>query len=176
MNGYDMEMWRIQEHLINWDTLFAFGFTSYQAYQTYSAKHTELPIDSVREILLRLYMIEPEFPRLFSPPSINEFLDFVFNIDESDPAVEDDRKRCIALLAPILGRNRGSGYRWLRSKEHADNPVALPIRRLTAKVYSMDQATARLNFWKAALATAHARGLTTATVTERLKAGGVQFG
>lgn len=173
-NGYALETWRISVNLIHWDTLFAFGFTSYQSFLAYIKKHQSEPMDEVREILMRLYMLEPSFPTMFVSPSITEFLDFVFNLGPD--ATEEDRKRCIALLAPVLGRNRGSGYRWLRNREGSDNPVTLPIRRLAAKVFSMDPKTSRRYFWLAALATAQARGLNTATMVTRLKSAGVRIG
>jgi hypothetical protein len=174
MTGYSLEMWQISENLINWDTLFAFGFTSYQMLLDHKKNHKDRPLDEVREILLRLYMVMPEFPKLFVPPAINEFSDYLFNIDESGTL--EERKRCISMLAPILGKNRGSGYRWNRNKEHSDNPVSLPIRRLSAKVFSLPEDGRRTCFWLAAFATAHARGIDTSAVKERLNSNGVPLG
>lgn len=171
--GYALEMWRISEKLSRWDTLFAFGFTSYQSFVDYIEEHQQKPLDEVSEILMRLYMLEPSFPTMFVPPSITDLLDFAFNLGED--ATEDDRKRCISLLAPILGRNRGSGYRWLR-KSQGDNPVSLPIRRMIAKVFSMDPKIRREYFWAAALATAWARGHSSSTVISKLESNGVHIG
>lgn len=171
MTGFSLEMWRIKEHLINWDTLFALGFTSYAMLINHAKKHQDIPLDPVREILVRLYMISPEFPRLFISPPISDLLDYLFNLN--DLATDDDRKRCISLLAPILGRNRGSGYRWLRNKQNSENPVSLPIRRLSAKIFSMNTDTARSDFWKVALITARARSINCDSVVAQLQKRGV---
>lgn len=173
MNGYSMDMWRIRENLINWDALFALGFTSYKAYLNHVEKHNDISLDVLREILIRLYMIEPTFPTPFVSPTIEQFIDFLFNIKEGKN--DKMRKSCAPLLAQILGRNRGSGYRWLRSMRHAENAGSLPIRRIFCKVFSMDQKTARENFWRAALATAHARNVRTDILEERLKLNGVEL-
>lgn len=171
MTGKAMEIWRNSESLIGHDALFALGFTSYQAFLGDIKKHQNESIESVREILIRLYMLEPEHARMFVPPSIQQLLDFLFNLKPN--ASEEERKRCIALLAPILGRNRGSGYRWLRNE---GNSVSLPIRKLSAKVFSMNPEFAREYFWRAALITAKARNLNTEIVEERLAKNGVKLG
>jgi hypothetical protein len=177
MTGYSLEMWQISENLINWDTLFAFGFTSYQMLVDHKKKYKDRPLDVVREILMRLYMVDRQFPWLFVPPPINELSNYLFKLDEDDPV--EDRKRCISLLALILGKNRGSGYRWNRNREHSGNPVSLPIHRLSAKVFSMEEEYgrfAREYFWRAALATARARGINVAAVKARLQISGVRIG
>lgn len=169
--GYSLEEWSIGQSLIHWDTLFAFGFTSYQTFLSHIRKHRNEPLDEVREILMRLYIVEPEFPRLFVPPRIDTLVDFVFNLPAN--ATEEEKKRCVSQLAPVLGRDRGSGYRWLRNSQHAANTVSLPIRRLSAKVFSMNPAYAREAFWRAAFATAAARGNDLKTVENRLANYGV---
>lgn len=171
--GANVEDWRTKEGLNNWDVLFALGFTSYQSFLEYLSKREEEPIDEVREILIRLYMVEPSFPFHFHPPSIRDLLDFAFNLGEN-PA-ESDRKRCVAILAEMLGRNRGSGYRWIRNNVHTKDAVALNIRRMQSKVFSMNPATARECFWRAVIATARARGTPTHVLETRLQKNGVTY-
>lgn len=167
-------MWRIKENLIIWDTAFALSFTSYNGFVVYVKKHHDTPIDPVREILIRLYMLEPEFPRLFVAPSITQFVDFLFNLDSKKAGREAMRPKCMSLLAPLLGRNRTAGYRWLRNSEHSDNPVQLEIRRLISKVFSMEPKYARQDFWRAALATAKARSQDVEQILATLKDCGVE--
>lgn len=181
IQGYNIEMWVMDMKLINWDALFAFGFTSYQAYQNYLKTNYRQPVDMVRDILLRLYMVEPEFPRLLSAPPVDDLLVFLFNldpipIDPSDPTkklVPAEYTRLMGLLAPILGRNRGSGYRWMRTNNGTENPVALEINRLSSKVFSMNPKYARKVFWRAALAACRGRELMTEDILEALKRHGV---
>ena len=173
MTGFSIEMWRIREQLINWDTLFALGFTSYKMLLNHTEKHQSTPLDPIREILLRLYMIAPEFPRMFVAPPILSLVDYLFNL--GDNASEEDRKRCIALFAPILGRDRGAGYRWMSDAQSSGNPVSLSIRRLIAKIFSMDPETARAHFWKVALISAHARNVDTSIIEGQLVERGVEL-
>lgn len=173
MTGYSIEMWRIREQLINWDTLFALGFTSYKMLVNSKEKHKEEPLDPIREILLRLYLISPEFPHLFVAPPILSLVDYLFNL--GDNASDEDRKRCIAQLAPVLGRDRGAGYRWMSDAQSSGNPVSLAIRRMIAKVFSMDPATARGHFWKVTLITAHARNVDTTIIEGLLEERGVEL-
>lgn len=174
MDGYAIEKWKASEDLLHSEVLFALGFTSYQMLINYIRKYHNTPIEPTHEILLRLYLLEPEFPRMFTKPPITELLDFVFNLGKGH--TDDDRKRCIALLAPLLGRNRGSGYRWIRNKTSSENPVSLDIAKLSAKVFSMNPAHARDYFWRATFAAASARGMNTETVRGLLAENGVKIG
>lgn len=176
MTGVSIEMWGIREQMINWDICFSLGFTSYAMLIKHTEKHKDQHLDHIREILLRLYFLSPEFPRLFVAPSIIKLVDFLFNLGEAP--TEAEQKRCIALMAPILGRDRGSGYRWIRDEQSSGNPVSLSIRRLTTKVFSMvldmDPAAVRTYFWKIALTTAHARGVDTSIIEDLLAERGVK--
>lgn len=175
ISGYGLEQWRVREGLIRSDVLFALGFTSYQMLLNYIGRQPTAPIDPLREILIRLYLLEPEFPSMFVAPDILQFVDYVFNLKEGEQ--EESRRRCIGMLAPLLGRNRGSGYRWLRSSMDNDkSAVRLSIRRLVAKVFSMNPKTAREDFWKVTFATASARGMNTKTVRACLTAHEVKIG
>ena len=177
VTGYDVSTWQMTEKLTNWDALFALGFTSYQALLKFLKDNVEQPVDPVRELLVRLYKIEPSYPIHFQTPSMQDMVDYLFNLRaDSSTMGQDDRKRCAAMLAQLLGRNRGSGYRWLRTSEYAENSVSLPIRRLCSKLFSMDPATARTYFWRAAFGMAHARGLDVDPIHNVLHSNGVRIG
>lgn len=75
----------------------------------------------------------------------------------------------------LLGKNRGSGYRWLRSAENSEQSVGTATRRLSAKIFSMDPATARSNFWRAAQAMALGRGFDMDEILTFLRENGVEI-
>lgn len=159
LTGYDVSTWQMRENLNNWDATFALGFTSYQALLTFLKSNQASPVDESRELLIRLYMLEPSFPKHFRPPNMQDLVDFLFGLETHDAVyAAERRKKCASLLAKLLGKNRGSGYRWLRAAENAESSVATPTRRLSAKVFSMNPDTARANFWRAAQAMAMGRG------------------
>lgn len=159
LTGYDIATWQMKEHLTNWDASFALGFTSYQALLTFLKENQQSPVDESREMLVRLYMLEPTFPAPFRPANMQDLVDFLFGLTVFDSTyAADRRKKCASLLAILLGKNRGSGYRWLRAAENSEQSVGTPTRRLSAKVFSMNPETARADFWRAAHAMAMGRG------------------
>lgn len=176
LTGYDVSTWQMRENLTNWDATFALGFTSYQALLTFLKSNQTSPVDESRELLVRLYMLEPTFPVHFRPPNMQDLVDFLFGlqIHEPDYAAER-RKKCASLLAKLLGKNRGSGYRWLRAAENAENSVATPTRRLSAKVFSMNPETARADFWRAAQAMAMGRDFDMDEISTFLRENGVKI-
>lgn len=177
MTGYDVATWQMSEKLTNWDAMFALGFTSYQALQKFLREKNDQPVDEVRELLVRLYKIDPTYPIHFQAPSMPLLVDYLFNLTSTNSALgEENRKKCGSLLSKLLGRNRGSGYRWLRSSEVAENSVALPVRRMISKVFSMNEQTARPLFWRAAFAMADARGIDVNPIRELLRVNGVAIG
>lgn len=174
--GYDVSTWQMRENLTNWDASFALGFTSYQALLTFLKSNQSSPVDESRELLIRLYMLEPSFPAYFRPPNMQDLVDFLFGLQVHDAAyAAERRKKCASLLAKLLGKNRGSGYRWLRAAENAENSVATPTRRLSAKVFSMNTATARADFWRAAKAMAIGRGFDMDEILTFLRENGVKI-
>jgi hypothetical protein len=176
LTGYDVSTWQMRENLTNWDATFALGFTSYQALLTFLKSNQESPVDESRELLVRLYMLEPTFPAHFRPPNMQDLVDFLFGLQIHDSTyAAERRKKCASLLAKLLGKNRGSGYRWLRSAENAENSVATPTRRLSAKVFSMNPETARADFWRAAQAMAMGRGFDMDEISTFLRENGVQI-
>ena len=176
LTGYDVSTWQMRENLTNWDATFALGFTSYQALLTFLKSNQESPVDESRELLVRLYMLEPTFPVHFRPPNMQDLVDFLFGLQIHDSTyAAERRKKCASLLAKLLGKNRGSGYRWLRSAENAENSVATPTRRLSAKVFSMNPETARADFWRAAQAMAMGRGFDMDEISTFLRENGVQI-
>ena len=176
LTGYDVSTWQMRENLTNWDATFALGFTSYQALLTFLKSNQESPVDESRELLVRLYMLEPTFPAHFRPPNMQDLVDFLFGLQIHDSTyAAERRKKCASLLAKLLGKNRGSGYRWLRSAENAENSVATPTRRLSAKVFSMNPETARADFWRAAQAMAMGRGFDMDEISTFLRENGVKI-
>lgn len=174
LTGYDVSTWQMRENLTNWDAAFALGFTSYQALLTFLKSHQLSPVDESRELLIRLYMLEPSFPTHFRPPNMQDLVDFLFGLEIHEAAyAAERRKKCASLLAKLLGKNRGSGYRWLRAAENAENSVATPTRRLSAKVFSMNSATSRADFWRAARAMAMGRGFDMDEILTFLRENGV---
>jgi len=174
--GYDVSTWQMRENLTNWDASFALGFTSYQALLTFLKTNQLSPVDESRELLIRLYLLEPSFPAHFRPPNMQDLVDFLFGLQIHDAAyAAERRKKCASLLAKLLGKNRGSGYRWLRAAENAENSVATPTRRLSAKVFSMNPATARADFWRAAQAMAMGRGFDMDEILTFLRENGVKI-
>lgn len=174
--GYDVATWQMREHLTNWDASFALGFTSYQALLTFLKENQQSPVDESRELLVRLYMLEPTFPAPFRPANMQETVDFLFGLSVFDSTyAAERRKKCASLLAILLGKNRGSGYRWLRAAENSEQAVGTPLRRLSAKVFSMHPETARSNFWRAAHAMAMARGYDMDEIFTFLRENGVQI-
>ncbi|MFJ1470046.1 hypothetical protein [Massilia orientalis] len=174
LTGYDVATWQMREHLTNWDASFALGFTSYQALLTFLRENQVSPVDESRDLLVRLYMLEPSFPSQFRPPNMQDLVDFLFGLSvfEASYAAER-RKKCASLLAKLLGKNRGSGYRWLRAAENSEQAVATPTRRLSAKVFSMNPETARADFWRAAQAMALGRQFNMEEILESLRDNGV---
>lgn len=176
ITGYDVHNWQINEKLTNWDATFALGFTSYQSLIKFTEENYQTPVDEVREMLIRMYLLEPTFPIHFRAPNMQQLVDFLFNVDtENSAAGAEARKRCASLLAEVLGRNRGSGYRWLRDAENSENSVAKPILRLSSKVMSMDPMTSRSNFWKAIRGMATARSFSMDKIDQVLEANGVEI-
>lgn len=176
LTGYDVSTWQMRENLTNWDATFALGFTSYQALLTFLKSNQTSPVDESRELLVRLYMLEPTFPAHFRPPNMQDLVDFLFGLQIHDSIyAAERRKKCASLLAKLLGKNRGSGYRWLRAVENAENSVATPTRRLSAKVFSMNPETARADFWRAAQAMAMGRGLDMDEILTFLRENGVRI-
>lgn len=176
LTGYDVATWQMREHLTNWDASFALGFTSYQALLTFLKEHQQSPVDESRDMLVRLYMLEPSFPSHFRPPDMQNLVDFLFGLTVFDSAyAAERRKKCASLLAKLLGKNRGSGYRWLRAAENSEQSVATPVRRLSAKVFSMNPDTARSNFWRAAQAMAMGRGFDMDEILTFLRENGVKI-
>ncbi len=163
MTGADMEAFRIRHQLSEWDFLFLMGFTNYRSLKDYKQVHRVLPLDMPREILLRLYMLEPSFPRFLKAPTILDMLDMLFNIGEGTS--DSERQACAPMLSITLGRARISGYRWFKTASEGEgSPVQLPIQRLISKLFSMDPRTARKRFWRAALATIESRSKLVALV------------
>lgn len=176
LTGYDVSTWQMRENLTNWDASFALGFTSYQALLTFLKSNQLSPVDESRELLIRLYMLEPSFPAHFRPPNMQDLVDFLFGLQIHDAAyAAERRKKCASLLAKLLGKNRGSGYRWLRAAENAESSVATPTRRLSAKVFSMNPETARSDFWRAAQAMALGRGFDMGEILTFLRENGVKI-
>lgn len=176
LTGYDVSTWQMRENLTNWDATFALGFTSYQALLTFLKSNQTSPVDESRELLVRLYMLEPTFPVHFRPPNMQDLVDFLFGLQIHDPDyAAERRKKCASLLAKLLGKNRGSGYRWLRAAENAENSVATPTRRLSAKVFSMNPETARADFWRAAQAMAMGRDFDMDEISTFLRENGVKI-
>ncbi|MFC5511116.1 hypothetical protein ACFPOU_08245 [Massilia jejuensis] len=176
LTGYDVSTWQMRENLTNWDATFALGFTSYQALLTFLKSNQTSPVDESRELLVRLYMLEPTFPAHFRPPNMQDLVDFLFGLQIHDSTyAAERRKKCASLLAKLLGKNRGSGYRWLRAAENAENSVATPTRRLSAKVFSMNPETARADFWRAAQAMAMGRGFDMDEILTFLRENGVKI-
>lgn len=176
LTGYDVATWQMRENLTNWDAAFALGFTSYQALLTFLNQNQQSPVDESRELLIRLYMLEPSFPIHFRPPNMQELVDFLFGLEIHEAAyAAERRKKCASLLAKLLGKNRGSGYRWLRAAENAENSVATPTRRLSAKVFSMKTETARSDFWRAAQGMAMGRGFDMDEIWTFLRENGVKI-
>ncbi|MDK6076166.1 hypothetical protein [Massilia varians] len=174
LTGYDVATWQMKEHLTNWDAAFALGFTSYQALLTFLKDYQQGPVDESRDMLVRLYLLEPSFPTHFRPPDMQSLVDFLFGLTVFEPEyAAERRKKCASLLAKLLGKNRGSGYRWLRAAENSEQAVATPVRRLSSKVFSMDPATSRATFWKAANAMAIGRGFDMSEILQFLKEHGV---
>lgn len=176
MTSDDITAWQMREGITqHWDIMFALAFTSYRMFLKYMDAHHREPIDQVREMLVRLYLIEPSHTWHFVPPDIVTMIDFLFNIDDGDTeAGAEGRKKCGALFATLLGKARGSGYRWLRKTSDEDNSVGLPLRKLSSKLFSMDPEHARSNFWRAAFAMGHARGFNMEPIMDVLKANGVK--
>lgn len=173
--GYDVSTWQMRENLTNWDASFALGFTSYQALLSFLKTNQLSPVDESRELLIRLYMLEPTFPAHFRPPNMQDLVDFLFGLQVYDAAyAAERRKKCASLLAKLLGKNRGSGYRWLRAAENAESSVATPTRRLSAKVFSMNPETARTDFWRAAISMAMGRGFDMDEILTFLRENGVK--
>ena len=126
-------------------------------------------------MLIRLYMLEPSYPVHFKVPDMLYLIDFLFDLPSETEEGLLRRPKCASLLAILLGRNRGSGYRWLRAASASESSVALPIRKLVNKLMSMEPETARANFWNAARAMAGARGYDMDPVDEMLSANGVKI-
>ncbi len=175
ITGHDVSTWQMREHLTNWDAAFALGFTSYQVLLKFINASNDSPVDEVREMLIRLYMLEPTYPVHFKAPDMLETIDFLFDIPSDTEEGVLRRPKCASILAVLLGRNRGSGYRWLRAASASENSVALPIRRLSNKLFSMDPDNARSNFWRATRAMAGARGHDMDPVDEMLSENGVKI-
>jgi hypothetical protein len=176
LTGYDVATWQMRENLTNWDAAFALGFTSYQALLTFLKDFQQKPVDESRDLLVRLYMLEPSFPSLFRPPNMQELVDFLFGLSVFEPEyAAERRKKCASLLAKLLGKNRGSGYRWLRAAENSEQSVGTPTRRLSAKIFSMDPETARSHFWRAAQAMAMGRGFDMDEILTFLRENGVKI-
>lgn len=176
LTGYDVANWQMRENLTNWDAAFALGFTSYQALLTFLKKNQEGPVDQARDLLVRLYMIEPSFPTHFRSPNMQDLVDFIFGLTGFDSTyAAERRKKCASLLAKLLGKNRGSGYRWLRSAENSEQSIGTPTRRLSSKVFSMNPQTARTDFWRAAQAMAMSRGFDMDEILTFLRENGVQI-
>lgn len=157
ITGYDVQIWQMNEKLSKWDGAFAIGFTSYQAMLKWTTEMSEQPIDPVRELLIRLYKIEPTFPVHMVPPSLELMVEYLFGLTAGSAIGLDSNKKCASLLAVLLGKNRGSGYRWARAAATAGKSAQVPVLRLCSKLFSMREETARSNFWKAAFAMAGAR-------------------
>lgn len=157
VTGYDVQIWQMNEKLSKWDGAFAIGFTSYQAMLRWTKEMTEQPIDPVRELLIRLYKIEATFPVHLVPPSLELMVEYLFGLTATSAVGLDSNKKCASLLAVLLGKNRGSGYRWARAAATAGKSAQVPVLRLCSKLFSMREETARSNFWKAAFAMAGAR-------------------
>lgn len=173
LTGYDVSMWQMNCKLPRYDGAFALGFTSYRAMMAWQNRQAQSPIDPVRDLLIRLYMVEPSFPIHFQPPPMQRLIDFLFNLNSSNvQTVEEARKRCASLLAVLLGKNRSSGYRWARASMSAQSAQA-PVLKLCSKVFSMDPKVARRVFWNAASAMAEARGMSMEAIREVLIANGV---
>lgn len=175
ITGYDAAMWQLNEKLSKWDGAFAIGFTSYQAMLKWATLMHDSPIDPVREMLIRLYKVEPTFPVHFETPNMQLMIDYLFDLRDDAVYGPDARKRCASLLAVLLGKNRGSGYRWARAAAMAEKSAQVPVLKLCSKLFSMREETARSNFWKAAFATADARGESTDAIREVLNANGVEI-
>jgi hypothetical protein len=176
MTSNDITTWHMKEGITNWDMMFALAFTSYRVLVKYMKDHDSTPIDQVREMLIRLYMLEPSHTWHFVPPNVVTMIDFLFNITDGDTdAGAERRKRCAALFAQLMGKARGSGYRWLRRTAEEDNSVGLPLKKLASKLFSLSPDGARDNFWRAAFAMGHARGFNMEPISEVLKANGVKF-
>lgn len=173
ITGYDVAMWQINEKLSKWDGAFAIGFTSYQAMLRWTTKMHDSPIDPVREMLIRLYKIQPTFPIHLTPPSMQLMVDYLFDLRQDSAHGPEARKRCASLLAVLLGKNRGSGYRWARAAASAGKSAQVPVLRLCSKLFSMQEKTARTDFWRAAFAMADARGENVDAIREILDANGV---
>lgn len=174
MTAYDMEMWTINEQLIKWDTLFALGFTSYKSYVDYGKQHVN-GLDGIREVLIRLYMVEKKLSHHFVAPSVGRLIEFVFALDPQAAETVALRKKCAAYLAVLFGRDRASGYRWIRGDNQSLNLVSMELRKLCGKVFSMDPEHARSYFWYAMMATAKARGTKTETVEALLRERGIKY-
>ncbi len=175
MTSNDITAWQMKEGMMHWDIMFALAFTSYRMFLKYMNVHNSEPIDQVREMLIRLYLIEPSHTWHFVPPDIITMIDFLFNIHDGDTdAGAERRKKCGALFATLMGKARGSGYRWLRRTGEEDNSVGLPLRKLSSKLFSMNPEHARDNFWRASFAMGHARGFNLEPIMDVLKANGVK--
>jgi hypothetical protein len=172
--GYEMETFSMLHQLNHFDTIFAFGFTSYRKFVEYVQDHHDEPLDEIREILMRLYYLEPEFPRVFLAPSIQEMINFLFQFRTTSPTVLlEERKRAGALLAELLGKARSTGYRWHRAQ--AAPQISEVGRKMSAKLFSLYQETAREVFWRAAFAMAEARSKNTDDIKAMLRSNGVCF-
>lgn len=172
MTSNDLMLWTIDVRLIKWDVLYALGFTSYKTFENYVNKHSN-GIDEIREILVRLYKVEPSLPVFFVAPGVGKLIDFVFNIDELHPAAAENRKTFSSYLSVLLGRNRATGYRWAKGVDRAENLVPLEVVRLCGKLFSMDPRAARSYFWRATLATARARQIDTSSIEQVLEQRGI---
>ena len=110
LTGYDVSTWQMRENLNNWDATFALGFTSYQALLTFLKSNQASPVDESRELLIRLYMLEPSFPAHFRPPNMQDLVDFLFGLETHDAVyAAERRKKCASLLAKLLGKESRVG-------------------------------------------------------------------
>jgi hypothetical protein len=157
MTGYSVNTWIIREELMRGDAMYALGFSSYAQLEQHQEELRESPLDKPRELLIRLYYLEPRLPYLFVPPDFEEVLDYLFNLHPSR-YLEKERSRCATLFARLLDKDRGAAYRWLRPGHGKGRSMTLPVQRLFSKLFSMDRETARSIFWKVAMIVLEARG------------------
>jgi len=176
LTSNDIMNWQMKEGITQWDTMFALAFTSYRVLIQYMKEHGDTPIDEVREMLIRLYMVAPSHTWHFVPPDIVTMIDFLFNITDGDTEQgAERRKRCAALFAQMLGKARGTGYRWLRRTAEEDNQVGMQLKKLSSKLFSLSPDTARTTFWRAAFAMGHGRGFNMDKIADVLKENGVEL-
>lgn len=176
MTGETVAEFQQSYSLIDWDMLYFLGFTNYRDLSAYKAEHNPssehphgLPIDQDRELLLRLMYAYPRPGMMFNGPNVKLLTAFVFNLTMT-PNVKLLR-RCMPFMAMVMGRDKVSGYRWGRSKKTEGDATNLSIRRLCAKVFSIQQAegTVREMFWKCAFASLIARSVDVSKLVELLR-------